>query len=154
MKVLMVCLGNICRSPMAEGLLRNKAEERNLPVEVDSAGTGDWHVGEQPDHRAIKFMKNKGIDISGLRARQFKPQDFKNFDLILTMDKENYANVLALAHTDEDRDKTKMILNYSKPDTYEPVPDPYFGGDEGFELVYNLLDEAIDHLLQNVDSTK
>jgi protein-tyrosine phosphatase len=133
---------------MAEGLLKHKIDKLGLNFEVDSAGTGDWHVGEAPDLRAINYMNSKGIDISTQRARQFNIKDFEKFDVILTMDKDNYSNVLVLAENEAHRNKVKMILNFSNPDSFQSVPDPYFGGEEGFELVYNLLDEALDKFLE------
>ena len=140
----MVCLGNICRSPMAEGILRNKAHSSGLDFEIDSCGTGGWHVGESPDPRSQSKMVEKGLDISGLRARQFKIADFEEFDLIYCMDGSNYEHVSAMASNDEQTAKVKMILNESSPGSDQNVPDPYYGGRDGFETVYQLLDEACD----------
>ncbi len=148
MKILMVCLGNICRSPMAEGILRKKIQENNLDIVTDSCGTGDWHVGQKPDDRAIKTMKSKGIDITDLRGRQFSESDFDQFDLIYCMDENNYKNILALAKTEEQKGKVKMILNEINSKSNQSVPDPYFGGDAGFEHVYQLLDAATDSILE------
>jgi len=148
MKILMVCLGNICRSPMAEGILRKKIQENNLGITTDSCGTGNWHVGQKPDDRAIKTMKSKGIDITDLRGRQFSESDFDQFDLIYCMDENNYKNILALAKTEEQKSKVKMILNEINPKSNQSVPDPYFGGDAGFENVYQLLDAATDSILE------
>lgn len=148
MKILMVCLGNICRSPMAEGILRHHVENNSLDWEIDSAGTSDYHIGEAPDRRAISNLRLKSIDISGLRARQFKTQDFDDFDLILAMDASNYNNILRLARNDDDRSKVRLILNYSKPNTNAQVPDPYYGGLEGFEQVYWLLDAACQKVIE------
>lgn len=148
MKVLMVCLGNICRSPMAEGILRKKIQVNNLDVVTDSCGTGNWHVGQKPDDRAIKTMKSKGIDITDLRARQFSESDFNQFDMIYCMDETNYNDILALAKTHEQKSRVKMILNEINPKANQSVPDPYFGGDDGFENVYQLLDIATDKFLE------
>lgn len=148
MKVLMVCLGNICRSPVAEGILRHKAAEQNLPIVVDSAGTSDYHCGECPDQRSMKSAKSFGIDISDLKARQFSVDDFDRFDLILVMDTSNYSNVLKMARNEEDRAKVKMILDYSHPGKNMSVPDPYFGGEHGFTNVFNLLDRACDAIIE------
>lgn len=154
MKILMVCLGNICRSPMAEGVMRRKIEERKLAYQVDSAGTANYHVGESPDKRAIQKMKTYKTDISTLRGRQFTREDFDSFDLILAMDDSNYSNILKLARNDADRKKVAMILNYISPNSNMPVPDPYYGGDEGFERVYKLLDEACDAVLNHHTTKK
>lgn len=147
MRVLMVCLGNICRSPMAEGIMRGKVNEKNLNWEIDSAGTSNFHTGEAPDIRSINKMKAYNLDISSLRARQFTVKDFEAFDLILAMDESNYANILKLAKNDAQREKVKMILDYAFPGQRMSVPDPYYGGDSGFENVYRLLNEACDRVI-------
>lgn len=143
MKILMLCLGNICRSPMAEGILRHKSETNGWSLEIDSAGTGDWHVGENPDSRAIQFMASKNMDISGLVARQINREDFYRFDLILAMDAENLQQAKRIM-PDDARARMDLCLNLIQPGKNGSVPDPYFGGMEGFELVYNLLWEALD----------
>ena len=145
----MVCLGNICRSPLAEGILRNKIEEHRLDWEVDSAGTGSWHLGERPDPRSIQVATRYGIDISGQRARQIKPEDLDRFDLILAMDRSNYQDVLRLARTDAQRSKVAMILNYVRPGADEGVPDPYWD-DDGFEHVFQLLDDACERVVKEL----
>lgn len=142
MKVLMICLGNICRSPMAEGILRNKANEKGLDIEVDSCGTASYHVGEHPDPRSISKSKEHGIDISMLIGRQFQIEDFNNFDHILTMDQSNYRDIIRMANDETDLAKVSMMLSYSHPNEDKDVPDPYYGGGEGFEIVFQLLDEA------------
>jgi protein-tyrosine phosphatase len=149
MRVLMVCLGNICRSPMAEGVLWSIAQERNLNLEVDSAGTANYHVGESPDHRAIRCMKEYGIDISGLRGRQFNKHDFESFDHILVMDQSNLRNVLALAENDSQRSKVKLMLSYSSTSKALDVPDPWYGGMEDFHNVYAMLTDAAEGFLSN-----
>lgn len=138
-KVLMVCLGNICRSPLAEGILQNK-----LPAEdfvVDSAGTGGWHAGESPDPRSIKTAKKYGIDISHQKARKFKKSDFEDFDFIFAMDHSNYRDILALAPNEKAKNKVKLILNEISPKNND-VPDPYYGGEDGFDKVFKMLDLA------------
>jgi protein-tyrosine phosphatase len=150
MKVLMVCLGNICRSPIADGLLAKKVSEQGLNVEVDSAGTGDYHVGEAPDERMRKTAKRLGTPIDHLRARQFKVADYDEFDLIYVMDKSNYDNVVKLARNEEDKAKVKMILNEIKPNSDMEVPDPYWSGEQGFIDVYNMLDEATDIIVNKL----
>ena len=142
MKILMVCLGNICRSPMAEGIMRNLGGKK---VEVDSAGTANYHIGLQPDKRMIATAFDHGIDISNLRARQFQYDDFNSFDLIFAMDSSNYRNIISLAKNDNDKQKVKMILDNSN------VPDPYYGDNEGFEHVYQLLHEACQNFLDNIE---
>jgi len=138
-KVLMVCLGNICRSPLAHGVLENLVDPDR--VFVDSAGTGAYHIGKAPDRRSIAVAREHGLDISQQRARQFTPEDFDSFDHIYVMDKENLANVLALAPSEEAAKKTRLFLSVLKKDIQE-VPDPYYGGEEGFQYVYDLVREA------------
>jgi protein-tyrosine phosphatase len=140
-KILMICLGNICRSPLAEGILRSKISKKNT---VDSAGTGGWHAGELPDKRSVAIAKSKGLDITNQRARQFKISDFDTFDCIYVMDKSNYKDVIALAPNETAKSKVKMILNELYPEKNTDVPDPYYGGQDGFENVYNMLDQACD----------
>jgi len=149
-KILMVCLGNICRSPIAEGILRHKLRAMNLSdVETDSAGTIGMHAGEAPDLRMQKTALKNGIDISDLRARQFIEKDFDEFDLIFAMDRSNLQNILTLARNENDKKKVKLILNESFPEEDREVPDPYFGGEEGFQHVFGLLDETTDQLIKN-----
>lgn len=136
----MVCLGNICRSPLAEGILKSK-----LPVNtflIDSAGTANYHVGNPPDRRSIAVGKKYGIDISNLKGRQFSVNDFDAFDLIYVMDDSNYRNVISMARSEQDKSKVKFILNEIYPNQNFDVPDPYYGGDHGFEDVFKMLDEA------------
>jgi protein-tyrosine phosphatase len=147
-KILFVCLGNICRSPLADGILRRKLAERNIDAFVDSAGTIANHVGEKPDSRMISTAKNRGTDISFLRARKFIKSDFKNFDYIFVMDKSNFDNVNLLADSIEEKNKVKMILNEVQANENLEVPDPYYGGQAGFEHVYDLLDEATDKIIE------
>ncbi len=147
MRVLMVCLGNICRSPLAEGILRAKANKKGWAMEVDSAGTGGWHAGEAPDRRSQKVAANHGIDISNQKARKFKSQDFDEFDLILAMDTENMKDLLLLAPNEKARNKVKLILNYLNPTKNQNVPDPYYGQMADFEMVFNLLDQALEQFI-------
>ena len=142
-KVLMVCLGNICRSPLAEGILRKKLEERNITnIVVDSAGTSNYHVGECPDARSIKNARSHGVEIASLKARQFSAEDFDEFDYIYAMDASNYGNIMMLARNEKDKRKVQMILNVLYPESNMSVPDPYFGGEQGFENVYVMLDKV------------
>lgn len=144
MKILMVCLGNICRSPLAEGILQDKLNTKGLDIEVSSAGTGGWHVGQAPDTRAVALAKKYGIDISQQKARQFSVSDFEDFNLIYAMDGSNLSDIIALANTKEHIEKVKLILNEIAPNTDHAVPDPYYGEDDGFENVYQLLNEACE----------
>ena len=150
MKILMVCLGNICRSPLADGLLKAKVEKDGLDVFVDSAGTAGHHVGEAPDTRMRATARSFGVPIDNLKARQFVAQDFQDFDLIYAMDSSNYNNILSLASSPKDEAKVKLILNESHPGMNLAVPDPYYGGDKGFVEVYELLDEATDVIINNL----
>jgi len=147
-RVLMVCLGNICRSPMAEGIMKHKAQQMGLNVFVDSAGTSNWHEGEEPDGRAIAEMGYNGIDITDQRSRPFITADFDRFDHILVMDTSNRSNVLSLARTKEDAAKVQLILDHGNEAKGRSVPDPYY--DDGFARVYDLLDYACDAFLQNL----
>ncbi len=146
----MVCLGNICRSPLAEGLLAAKLPSDKFTV--DSAGTGDWHIGSCPDERSIEVAKRNGLDISKQRGRQFKVSDFDNFDYIYVMDSSNLSNVKALARNEEDRNKVKLILNELFPGENMDVPDPYFGLHDGFNKVYAMLDEATQNIADKLKS--
>lgn len=138
----MVCLGNICRSPLAEGILRDKTNKLGIPVFIDSAGTSNYHIGEHPDKRTVSNALKNGIDISKLKARQFKVADFDEFDIIFVMDSSNYSNVIDLARNKNDIEKVELILNRVHPKSNMAVPDPYFGGEEGFQTVFELLDTA------------
>lgn len=152
MRILMVCLGNICRSPLAEGILREKTKDLN--VQTDSAGTSAYHVDEAPDLRSIQIARKYNINISDLRGRQFSVDDFDNFDKIYVMDRSNYNNVLQLARNEEDRAKVDLILNEIEPNSNAEVPDPYYGGDQGFENVYKMLDVATDNILEKIKNGK
>lgn len=138
-KILMVCLGNICRSPLAEGILKDKLPNSFI---VDSAGTGNYHIGSKPDNRSIAVAKKYGLDILNLKGRQFTISDFDLFDYIYVMDESNYQNVIKLARNNHDKSKVNMILNEIYPNMNYDVPDPYYGGNDGFETVYKMLDEA------------
>ena len=138
---------------MAEGVLRTKAEEKGVSLEIDSCGTGDWHVGDAPDKRAQKCMKDHGYDISTLRARQFEVADFDRFDHIFVMDKENYKNVVTLAPTNDHKSKVDLFLNLSHPGENKVVPDPYFGGPDGFDQVYAMLASAAEAFLIETDES-
>lgn len=143
----MVCLGNICRSPLAEGILQSKLDANFFSV--DSAGTAAYHIGELPDQRSIAVAKKYGIDISNQRARKFDIKDFIEFDVIYAMDKENYQNICSLAKKDVEIHKVKMILNEVNPSQNLSVPDPYYGGVKGFQNIYQLLDEACEKISKN-----
>lgn len=149
MKILMVCLGNICRSPMAEGILRDKISKLSLDIEVDSAGTAAYHVGEAPDSRMIETAMSKGINISDLRARQFCVNDFDIFDKIYAMDASNLSNMQKLARNKSDLDKLDLLLNCKDSFLNKSVPDPYYGGEDGFFNVYDILEESIEFILKN-----
>jgi protein-tyrosine phosphatase len=145
----MVCLGNICRSPLAEGILSSKG--KHLNIEVDSAGTAGYHIGKQPDIRSIEIANKYAIDLNQQRARQFSRADFDEFDIIYAMDTNNYAHLVSLASSEIERNKIRMILNEINPNAYQSVPDPYYGGENGFQDVYNMLDKACDKIIQNIE---
>ena len=149
----MICLGNICRSPLAEGILKHKIQKKGLDWHIDSAGTGGWHAGELPDRRSIAIARKNGIDITDQRARKFRPADLDNFDLILTMDYANYLDVKRYAKTPEQQQKIQMIMNFISPDSDDEVPDPYY--DNRFELVFEMLDKACETVIERqlFDST-
>lgn len=139
-KILMVCLGNICRSPLAQGILESK-----LPLDkfhIDSAGTASYHIGSQPDRRSVTIAKSHQIDIGGQSARQFSVADFDRFDIIYAMDRANYNDIMSLAYIPEHQNKVKLILDEHPSSEIENVPDPYYGGLEDFEAVFQLLDET------------
>lgn len=140
----MVCLGNICRSPLAHGILESK-----LPSDkfyIDSAGTANYHVGDAPDRRSIRVAKSHGIDISHQRGQQFKASFFDVYDFIYVMDESNYENVIALARNPKDIAKVKLIMDEDLSNSTKYVPDPYYGDESGFEYVYNLLDQVCDKI--------
>ncbi len=139
-KILMVCLGNICRSPLAEGILQSKLPAGKFIV--DSAGTGNWHAGQGPDHRSVATAKGRGLDISCQKARQIHVSDFTVFDHIYVMDSSNLRDVTRLAPNNESKAKVKLMMDEIFPGQKVDVPDPYYGGPDGFEKVYDMLDEA------------
>lgn len=143
MKILMVCLGNICRSPLAEGILKAKIAKKKLDWTVDSAGTIGHHAGELPDNRSIKVAKTHGLDITDQRSRKLTLQDLDNFDKIYVMDSSNYNDVIALCRNVEQKNKVEIIMNVVHPNRNIAVPDPYWD-DNGFEKVYGMLEEACD----------
>lgn len=147
-KIVMVCLGNICRSPLAEGILASKLPKDKFTV--DSAGTGSWHIGQSPDERSMAVAKKNGLDISNQKGRQFSSADFDTFDYIFVMDNSNYDNVIALAETKEQKEKVTLIMNELHPSQNKEVPDPYFGMHNGFDIVYNMLDEVCDSIAQKL----
>ena len=149
MKILMVCLGNICRSPLAEGILQSKVHVDK--VQVDSAGTAAYHVGELPDVRSIEVAKKYGVDLTNQRARKFTVHDFDGFDLIYAMDISNYQNILSLARNTTDEQKVQLILNEIDSESDTEVPDPYYGGNDGFENVYRMLDEACEVIATKIE---
>jgi protein-tyrosine phosphatase len=146
-RILFVCLGNICRSPTAEGVMRRLVREAGLEdeIEIDSAGTGGWHVGAPPDERATEAARRRGTELSGAARRFDAGRDFDRFDLILAMDAENRRDLLALAPDDEARAKVRMF----RPGDLD-VPDPYYGGADGFDEVLDLVEEAARELLDEV----
>ena len=147
-KVLMVCLGNICRSPLAEGILKSKLDKET--IQVDSAGTASYHIGKKPDSRSISIAKKYGIDISQQRCRQFTAKDFDEYDLIYAMDRSNYENIVALAENENAIAKVNLLLHRSNSANKE-VPDPYYGGEDGFEEIFHLIDAACNLIAQDIN---
>lgn len=152
-KVLFVCLGNICRSPTAEGVFRKLVESQNMSdfIVIDSAGTHAYHVGKAPDPRAQEAAARRGIDLSGLRGRQAIPEDISEFDYILAMDEENYQNLLDIAPPDVEH-RIQLFLEYAPGRQERSVPDPYYGGAAGFDRVLDMIEEAAEGLLQDIRS--
>ncbi|MBI1317344.1 MAG: low molecular weight phosphotyrosine protein phosphatase [Candidatus Hydrogenedens sp.] len=150
-RVLFICLGNICRSPTAEGVFTKLVEDSGLSerIHVDSAGTGDWHVGDPPDRRARAEAARRGIDISGLRGRQVARSDFDTFHYVLAMDQSNYRDLSRLCPTAH-RGKLHLCLDFASDADEREVPDPYYGGDDGFAHVYDLVEDAARGLLQRI----
>lgn len=148
MKILMVCLGNICRSPLAEGILLHKINTSKNVWEIDSAGTGGWHTGQQPDNRSIRIAEKYGIDLTYQRARKISQDDLLYFDLILAMDKSNLRDITSLTTSKEIKEKVKLITEYSEKYKDQDVPDPYYDKDYGFQIVYNILDDATDGIIK------
>lgn len=152
-KVLFVCLGNICRSPTAEGVFTHKVTARGLEnrIEIDSAGTHAFHVGSPPDSRAQQAAAERGIDLSALVGRRVASADFDVFDYILAMDDENYQNLIAMCPNEEHKHKISLFLEYAPQMNTREVPDPYYGGGSGFERVLDLVDAASDGLLASIE---
>lgn len=149
--ILLVCMGNICRSPTAEGVLRDKLAAAGLldRVRLDSAGTHDYHVGKAPDQRAQEAAGRRGYDLSMLRARQVSHRDCKEFDLILAMDEDNYRNLLRDC-PDEQRHKVRLFLSFSRQYANQEVPDPYYGGSQGFERVLDMVEDAAQGIIDSL----
>ncbi|MBM5026144.1 low molecular weight phosphotyrosine protein phosphatase [Vibrio parahaemolyticus] len=147
-RILVVCMGNICRSPTGEAVLRAKAKELGVDVDIDSAGTIGYHTGNTPDSRAMAAGKQRGYSFKGMRARQVSVQDCEDFDLVLAADKANLADLLDICPA-EHRHKVSLFLSHSNS-SYDEIPDPYYGGDDGFELVLDLIEEASVAVLQKL----
>lgn len=150
--VIFVCLGNICRSPMAHGIFREKVKQAGLHIEIESAGTSSFHNGEPADSRAIATLKSKGIDILDLRSRLFISSDFEDYDYIITMDASNQNNVMKMAEETGSSNFPTMVMDFQFPDEHISVPDPYYGGATGFEDVYKMLDASLDELLKEISN--
>ena len=153
-KLLFVCLGNICRSPAAENMMNHLAQDGLVrQIICDSAGTAGYHIGSSPDRRMTAAANDRGIQLQG-KARQFQKSDLQQFDLILAMDRENYQNILSLATTQAERDKVHLMCDFCTKHNVKEVPDPYYGGPEGFVQVLDLLQDACEGLLKYVSESK
>ncbi|RJS95371.1 low molecular weight protein-tyrosine-phosphatase [Salinisphaera sp. Q1T1-3] len=153
LSVLMVCLGNICRSPTAEGVLRDRLHRAGLAerVQLDSAGTGHWYVGKPPDRRAVAAAAERGYDLGDLRARQVSAADLDRFDYVIAMDDMNHADLMDLAGADAARRaKIHMLGDFSSAHVGEPVGDPYYGGDDGFDRVLDMVEACVDGLVETL----
>ena len=149
MNVLFVCLGNICRSPIAEGIFDKLQKEKNLNWRSDSAGTSGWHIDEKPDRRSIQIAIQNGVDLSKQRSRKLKSSDFKEFDYIIAMDKSNFNNILSI-QPDESISKIKLLRTFDTIDTDADVPDPYYGGDEGFRNCFEMIERSCINLIDHI----
>jgi len=146
-KILMVCLGNICRSPLAEGILKSKLHDTDFFI--DSAGTGNWHAGEKPDRRSIEVAIKNKIDLTNQRARQISKEDFSKFDVILVMDNQNFEDVISLAPDEASKNKVRKIVDFDKSKNSK-IPDPYYGTTKDFEFVFHLLDQICDEICSEI----
>jgi protein-tyrosine phosphatase len=151
-KVLFVCLGNICRSPLGEGIFRHLVMQRGLEAHflIDSAGTGNWHIGAPPHADSQRVARNRGVDIADQRARQLTPLDLREFDYLIAMDTSNRVGIQALDPNGRYAEKVKLMLEYHPSLGFKDVPDPYFGGPEGFDTVYEMLEQACGNLLDEI----
>jgi len=149
-KILMVCLGNICRSPLAAGVLRKKLKERNVEAVVDSAGFEPYHIGEGPDERTFEIAKKYNVDISSHSMRLFKVEDFDKYDLIYVMDQRNLRDVHFLARNEDDQKKVDYLMNALEPGQNKIVPDPYYGDIADFEHAYELMEKACDKIADSL----
>ena len=145
----MVCLVNICRSPLAEGILAHKT--KHLNIKVDSAGTAGYHIGKLPDERSIEIAEKYNIDLTKQRARQFSRADFDDFDIIYGMDTNNYTHLISLANNETERNRFCLILNEVTPEKFESVPYPYHGGNDGFQKIYIMLNDACNKIISQID---
>ncbi|MBP2833925.1 low molecular weight phosphotyrosine protein phosphatase [Aquimarina sp. U1-2] len=150
-KILMVCLGNICRSPLAEGILKSKLDSNTYIVE--SCGTSNYHIGKRPDKRSIDIAKKHGIDITDQKAAQFNTHHFEAYDFIYAMDNSNYQDIIKLARNAKEKDKVTLILNELHPNSNLDVPDPYYDGEQGFEDVYQMLNKACDLIVTKLEKS-
>ena len=148
MRILMVCLGNICRSPLAEGILQHRADKAGLDISVDSAGTAGYHIGEAPHHLSQKVALLNGVDIGGQKGRQFLKEDMDRFDHIYVMDSENYNEVRRIAGNKWDEKKVSLLLNELYPGENRGVPDPWYGNEDGYHAVFDLIDRASRRIIQ------
>lgn len=151
MNILFVCLGNICRSPLAEGILKSKLKKEKSHYIIESAGFESYHINDTPDPRAVKIAEKHGINISNIRCRLFSAEDFDNFDIIYVMDSTNYRDVQYFSRTEKDMDKVKYLLSVIDG-LDKAVPDPYYGTESGFENIYNLIDNACNKIADRLNN--